>query len=112
MLFINSKQLDVSGFVFDDAEGSAAIVDLVCPVGVGADLVHLVAAGALDHSAACSEDLAGIVILLLGHCHKGVDELDVGGMDDGAADEAVGLVQDDFAEQTVDLVVDHGFAAQ
>ena len=111
MLFINSEQLDVGGFVFDDAEGSAAIVDLVCPVGVGADLVHLVAAGALDHSAAGSEDLTGVVILLFGHCHEGVDELDVGGMDDGAADEAVGLVQDDFAEQTVDLVVDHGFAA-
>ena len=111
VLFVYSKQLDVGGFVFDDAEGSAAIVDLVCPVGVGADLVHLVAAGALDHSAACPEDLAGVVILLFGHCHEGVDELDVGGMDNGAADEAVGLVQDDFAEQTVDLVVDHGFAA-
>ena len=50
-------------------------------------------------------------MLLFGHRHEGVDELDVGGMDNGAADEAVGLVQDDFAEQTVDLVVDHGFAA-
>ena len=70
------------------------------------DLIHLVAAGTFDHSSACTEDLACVVVFLLGDRKHCVDEFDVGRVNNRASDEAVGLVEDDFAQQAVDFLLE------
>lgn len=73
------------------------------------DLVHLVPALALEDPAfVIPKDIHGVCVLLPGHSLKGVDVLDMRGVDDRPPDESVRLVQNDLPQEAVYLVVDDG----
>ena len=80
----------MSAFITNDTICSRPVIDLLRPVGMGLNLVHLVAPGALDYAAAGSKNLDSIVVLLFCDSHHRIDKLHMGGMDDCATNEAVG----------------------
>ena len=54
----------MAAFIADNAISSCPVVDLLRPVGVRLDFVHLVAARALDHATTCTKNLAGMCMMV------------------------------------------------
>ena len=73
---------------------------------MGTNLVHLVAAAALDDTAARAEHLQRIVVNFLCDGQHAVYIGDMSRMNDRLADETVGAIQQELAKQAVYSVID------